>query len=106
MQAGKMTQIITMHEPKTTRTASGAESTTYNFCYECRACITFANMDRVNSNGDIFYSRSVKFEIRMPFFDIDERIQIHWHNKKYRIISVEPRQDNMSVVIYTELINE
>lgn len=106
MQAGKLTHTITMLEPKTTRTSTGAESTTYNLFYECRASITYNNMDRVNSNGDVFYSRGVKFEIRNPFFDIDERVQIQWHNKKYRIISVEPRPDNMSVVIYAELINE
>jgi hypothetical protein len=54
----------------------------------------------------MFYSRGIAFEIRTPFFIIDERYQIHWHDKKYRIISVEPRMDNMSVVIYTEMINE
>ena len=95
-----------MYEPKTTRTASGAESTIYTYFYECRAAVAYQSMDRVNENGDIFYSRGVKFEIRTPFFDIDERVQIHWWNKKYRIISVEPRPDNMSVVIYTELIND
>jgi hypothetical protein len=63
-------------------------------------------MTKVNENGDIFYSRGITFEIRTPFFVIDERCQIHWYGKKYRIISVEPRQDNQSVVIYTELINE
>ena len=95
-----------MWQPKTTRTASGAESTVYTFCYECRAAVAYQSMDRTNENGDIFYSRGVKFEIRSPFFDIDERMQIHWHNKKYRIISVEPRPDNMSVVIHSEMINE
>lgn len=106
MQAGKLQQIITMYEPKTTRTASGSESTVYTLCYECRAAVSFKSMDRTNENGDIFYSRGVAFEIRIPFFRIDERNQIHWHDKKYRIISVEPRFDNQSVVIYTELINE
>lgn len=106
MQAGRLQQIITLWEPKTTRTPSGAESTVYTLCYECRAAVTYKNMDRVNENGDIFYSRGVTFEIRTPFFVIDERCQIHWYGKKYRIISVEPRPDNMSVVIYSELINE
>ena len=106
MQAGRLQQIITMYEPKTTRTASGAESTVYTLCYECRAAVAYKSMDRVNENGDIFYSRGIAFEIRTPFFEIDERMQIHWHSKKYRIISIEPRPDNMSVVIYTELINE
>lgn len=106
MQAGRLTQIITMYQPTTIRTASGAESTSYNFCYECRSAVSFQSMNRENQNGDIFYSRSVLFEIRTPMFEVDERIQIHWHNKKYRIISVEPRPDNMSVVIHTELINE
>ena len=106
MQAGRMTQILTMWKPNTKRTETGAESTTYNFCYECRTAVTFKSMDRTNENGDIFYSRAVLFEIRRPFFDIDERLQIRWHDKKYRIISVEPRPDNMSVLIYTELINE
>ena len=106
MQAGRMQQIITLWEPKTTRTASGAESTVYTFFYECRAAVAYKSMDRVNENGDIFYSRGITFEIRTPFFEIDERVQVHWHNKKYRIISVEPRFDNQSVVIYTELINE
>lgn len=106
MQAGRMTQLITMYQPTTTRTATGAESTVYTLCYECRSAVSFQSMDRVNENGDIFYSRGVKFEIRTPFFLIDERLQIHWHDKKYRIISVEPRPDNQSVVIYTEMINE
>ena len=106
MQAGRLQQIITLWEPKTTRTASGAESTVYTLCYECRAAVAYQSMDRVNDNGDIFYSRGFKFEIRTPFFVIDERCQIHWYGKKYRIISVEPRPDNQSVVIYTELINE
>jgi head-tail adaptor len=106
MQAGRLQQIITIWQPTTTRTATGAESTTYKLCYECRAAVSYKSMDRVNENGDMFYSRGVSFEIRTPFFNIDERLQIHWHDKKYRIISVEPRIDNMSVVIYTEMINE
>ena len=106
MQAGRMQQIISLWEPKTTRTASGAESTVYTLCYECRAAVAYQSQDRVNENGDIFYTRGIKFEIRTPFFEIDPRYQVHWHSKKYRIISVEPRPDNMSVVIYTELIND
>lgn len=106
MQAGKLNQIVSFWQPNTKRTNSGAESTTYEFCYECRASVTYANLDRVNENGDIFYSRAVKIEIRTPFFDIDERMQIIWNRKKYRIISVEPRRDTYSVVIYSELINE
>lgn len=106
MQAGRMSQIIYIYQPTTIRTATGAESTSYSLCYECRTAVSFANMDRINQNGDIFYSRGVLFEIRTPFFDIDERMQIHWHKKKYRIISVEPRPDNQSLVIHTELINE
>jgi head-tail adaptor len=106
MQAGKLTQIVSFYEPNTIRTQSGAESTTYELCYECRASVTYANLDRVNENGDIFYSRAVKIEIRTPFREIDERMQIIWHSKKYRIISVEPRSETQSVVIYSELINE
>ena len=96
MQAGRLTEIIYFYKLVKVKTETGSEDNTYVLDHKCRAKVSYSGGDRVEENGDIFFSHHIIFEIRSGLkFD-----------ELYRILSIEKDRHNMSVFIVTELIND
>lgn len=105
MRAGLLTEHITFLKPKIEKTETGSESNTYVPVHNCRARVTYSGGDRLNENGDIFYSHTINFEIRQGY-DFTELYRIEWEGRYYRILYIEKNRSNQSITIKTELIND
>lgn len=109
MRAGSLTEHITLLKPDWVKTETGSEYNTYTPVHKCRAKQTYSGGDRVNENGDIFYSHRVNFEIRRGFqflYEQQELYRIEWNNRQYRIICIEEDKHNQSIKITCSLIND
>lgn len=104
MQAGRLTEIIYFYKLVKVKTDTGSEDNTYVLDHKCRANVSYTGGDRVEENGDIFFSHHVNFEIRQGL-DFDELYRIEWKGRYYRILYIEQDRRNMSTRITTELIN-
>lgn len=105
MRAGLLTERITFLCPEITKTETGSEKNDYKEVHKCRARVTYSGGDRVNENGDMFFSHHVIFEIRQGY-DFTELYRIRWDGFDYRILSIEKNRPNQSITITTELIND
>jgi len=105
MRAGLLRERITFLKLEKVKTETGSEYNTYVPEHDCRARVTYAGGDRVNENGDIFYSHHIHFEIRQGL-DFDELYRIEWKNQQYRILCIEHNRQNQSTKIITELVND
>lgn len=105
MQAGRLTERIVFLKLEKVKTETGSEDNTYVPEHNCRAKMTYSGGDRVNENGDIFYSHHIIFEIRQGL-DFDEHYRIEWKGQQYRILCIEQDRHNQSTRIVTDLVNE
>lgn len=105
MQAGTLTERIKFLKLVKVKTETGSEDNTYVLDHKCRARVTYLSGDRVNENGDIFYSSHVVFEIRQGL-KFDELYRIEWEERPYRILSIEHNKKNQSIKIICDLIND
>lgn len=105
MQSGRLTEIIYFYKLVKVKTETGSEDNTYVKEHKCRAKVTYSGGDRVNENGDIFYSHNVIFEIRQGL-DFNELYRIEWDGGMYRILCIEQDKHNQSTRIVTELCND
>ena len=105
MQSGLLTEKITFLKLVKVKTNTGSEDNTYVKEHKCRAKVSYTGGDRVNENGDIFYSHNVIFEIRQGL-DFNELYRIEWEGRQYRILCIEKNKHNQSIKITTELVND
>ena len=105
MQAGRLVERITFLKLVKEKTETGSEYNTYVPEHPCRARVSYEGGDRVNENGDIFYSHRIVFEIRQGL-DFDELYRIEWNGEQYRILCIEHNRHNQSTIIKTELVND
>lgn len=105
MRAGLLTEIITFLRLVKQKTETGSEYNTYVPEHPCRARVTYSGGDRVNENGDIFYTHHVHFEIRQGL-EFDELYRIEWQGRQYRIECIEQDRHNQSTKIVTSLVND
>ena len=105
MQAGRLTEQIKFLKLVKVKTETGSEYNTYVPEHPCRARMSYEDGDRVNENGDIFYSHRVIFEIRQGY-DFDELYRIEWDGDQYRILCIEKDRHNQSIRIKTEKVND
>ena len=105
MRAGLLMEHISFYKLVKVKTETGSEDNTYVLDHKCRARVTYLSGDRVNENGDIFFSHHVIFEIRRGL-DFDELYRIEWKGRPYRIECIEENRQNQSIKIVTSLINE
>ena len=105
MRAGLLMEHISFYQLVKVKTETGSEDNTYVLDHKCRARVTYLSGDRLNENGDIFFSHHVNFEIRHGL-DFDELYRIEWDGDMYRILCIEKNKHNQSVKIVGEKVND
>lgn len=107
MRAGILNETITIWSPEETINEYGERLNTWVLKYETRASVSWDSGNRSIENHEIVNNYTKTFTVR-SYIPVDEKDEIHWQNKKYRIISVEHRKELSfnGILIRTELINE
>jgi len=106
MEAGKLTERITIQRPGVVRDAYGATQTSWvNVVTNLPAAVNYVRGDREIDNEEIFHGRITTFSIRWQG-DVNEEMRILWGDLKYRILSIDRRTHRREYMIRTELINE
>lgn len=105
MQAGILTEVITIQQPTVNQNGYGANNVGWSDYITTRASVNYNNGNRVNDNNEITFAYLVSFTIRV-FHQINERMRIIWKGNKYRILSIELDKHKQKQTIRTELINE
>ena len=105
MRAGLLKEAIIIERPTIDRSDFGSNELGWKEIIRTRAKVDYSSGNRVNENSEIIWSANVNFTIRI-YHKVDEKDRIIWHNKKYRILSIEYKRQEQSQVIVTELINE
>jgi len=105
MRAGLLKELIQIITPQLEINDFGEQTTEWVNKYETRARLIHTNGGRVNSNGEIFYSHMKTFEVR-EYVPIDDFDRIVWNDKQYRILDIEPDDDQMKKIIRVELVND
>ena len=106
MEAGKLTERITIQRPNTVRDIYGATKQTWtDVVTNLPAAVNYIRGDREIDNGEIFHGMVTTYSIRWDG-QVDETMRILWDNLKYRILSIDRRTHRREYFIRTELINE
>jgi len=106
MEAGKLTERITIQRPGVVRDAYGATQTSWvEVVTNLPAAVNYIRGDREIDNEEIFHGRITTFSIRWQG-DVNEDMRILWGDLKYRILSIDRRTHRREYMIRTELINE
>ena len=107
MISGRLNKCIIIEKFKSTVNEFGEETAQYVSTYKTRADVLYDNGNRVNENGEIFFSYSKTFVVWYHYNNlITELDRILYGGKYYRIMSLEPVKENKMLYIKTELINE
>ena len=105
MNAGRLTEVISIERPSIAQNDVGANSIQWQKHIQTRADVTFESGTRATENNEVIFSYNKVFTIRY-YHDIDEKDRIIWNGKKWRILSLEPDKAKQLITIRTELINE
>lgn len=108
MKAGRLRYFITIEELQTSKNEFGEEQySQYSEKIRTRADIVNDSGNRINDNGEIFYSYQKTF-ILWDYFDdlIKETDRIIYKENQYRIITKDLDRENKLLYVKTELINE
>ncbi len=105
MNAGRLTEVITIERPSIAQNDFGANSTQWQQHIQTRANVAFESGTRTTENNEVIFSYNKVFTVR-HYHDIDESDRIIWNKKKWRILSLEPDKAKQLITIRTELINE
>jgi SPP1 family predicted phage head-tail adaptor len=105
MRAGTLTENISILKPNVTTNDVGEQTTEYIVKLTTKAKVEFDSGNREIENREIVYNYSKTFKTRY-YIEVDEYDRIHWNNKQYRILSIEPNRQYQELTIKTELVNE
>ena len=106
MEAGKLTERITIQQPVAERDVYGSTTTVWtNVVTNLPAAVNYIRGDREIDNEEIFHGRVTIFSIRWQGA-VNEEMRILWDSLKYRILSIDRRTHRREYLIRTELINE
>lgn len=106
MEAGKLTERITIQRPGVVRDEYGATQSDWtDVVTNLPAAVNYVSGNREIDNEEIFHGRITTFSIRWQGA-VDETMQILWGDLKYRILSIDRRTHRREYMIRTELINE
>ena len=106
MEAGKLTERITIQRPGVERNIYGATQPTWtDVVADLPAAVNYVRGDREIDNEEIFHGRITTFSIRWRG-EVNEEMRILWNELKYRILSIDRRTHRREYLIRTELINE
>lgn len=106
MNAGTLTEIISVFRPVVEEGKYGPKKTVYvPYINKTKARIKWNNGARTNENNEILYSYNISFVVR-GYHVIDEYMRIKWNNKMYRILNVIPDKHLNEIKIDAELLTE
>jgi SPP1 family predicted phage head-tail adaptor len=106
MEAGKLTERITIQRPYTVRDVYGSTTTDWaDVVANLPAAVNYISGNREIDNEEIFHGRITTFSIRWRG-TVNEEMRILWGDLKYRILSIDRRTHRREYLIRTELINE
>lgn len=106
MEAGKLTERITIQNQVVVRDVYGSTTTTWtDVVNDLPAAVGYVSGNREIDNEEIFHGRITTFSIRWRG-SIDETMRVLWGDLKYRILSIDRRTHRREYYIRTELINE
>ena len=106
MEAGKLTERITIQRPVAVRDVYGSTTTAWtDVVTNLPAAVNYIRGDREIDNEEIFHGRVTTFSIRWQGA-VNEEMRILWNELKYRILSIDRRTHRREYLIRTELINE
>ena len=106
MEAGKLTERISIQRPVVERDIYGSTTTVWtDVAANLPAAVNYVRGDREVDNEEIFHGRITTFSIRWRGA-VNEEMRILWGDLKYRILSIDRRTHRREYFIHTELINE
>ena len=107
MRAGILNDVIEIWTPTETINDYGERTLTWTKKYTTRANVSWDSGSRTMENSEIVNNYTKTFTVR-SYVPVVEKDEIHWQEKKYRIISVEHRKELSfnGILIRTEMINE
>ena len=105
MQAGLLTETINIYNPSTSSNEYGEQIQKYTLVCKTRAKVDYSGGRKNIENNEVFFDYTKTFHIRY-YVPINENMLIEWHNKKYRILSIEVIRKWNEKIITGELINE
>lgn len=105
MQAGILTECITIEQPVISQNGYGANELEWSKFVDTRASVNYTSGNRMTANNEVIWSYQVNFTIRV-YHQVNEKMRIIWKDKKYRILSIEEDRHKQKLTIRTELINE
>ena len=105
MQAGTLKDKISLMKPTVTKTDTGSETVDFTHDKTVRAYVKYDGGNKINENGDVFFSNLTTFQIRW-FPRFNELYQIKFNGRNYRILSMNEDRPTQSIIIHTEMIND
>lgn len=105
MNAGVLTEVITIQKNNVMTDDYGANKVEWADYITTKAQVTYNSGNRVSENNEIIFTNVVGFTIRI-YHKIDAKMHIIWNDNKYRILSIEADKHKQKLIINTELINE
>lgn len=106
MQAGKLTERITIQRPTMTKDVYGSTTIVWSaVATNLPSAVNYVSGNMSVTNEEIFHDRVTTFTIRWNG-EVNETMRILWGDLKYRILSIDRRTHNREYYIRTELINE
>lgn len=109
MRAGSLRYKIQIWNVEVTRNEFNEQQDTYTKTFETRANITSTTGQRQDVNNEVFYPKTVTFEVRY-YVPIKEFDHIHFKDNRYRVLAIQEDETNLQHSqmkrIICELINE
>ena len=105
MRAGILKEKFDVYVNKETTTEFGNKQSNWEKLYSVRCAVKNNGGGRTIENNEIVYPYVKEFIVR-HYVVIDERMQIKFNGKNYRVISIEPNKYYNDKIIVAEQINE
>lgn len=104
MRAGLLTEQIEFYRPITIKTDTGSEDVIFEPSIKCRAYVTHKSGNRINDNGDVFFTKGIVFQVRR-FWEFNELFRIKYKGRDYQITYIEYNAPQQAYIINAELLN-
>lgn len=104
MQAGKLTETITIVEPSEIQNEFGELVTSYTTVVNTRAAKKYSQGYRTTDNDELFNNYQITFTIR-SYHNLNEKMVVIHKDNRYRIVSIDDTNKD-KIILNCELINE
>ena len=105
MNAGTLTEVITIYKPIKTKNKFGEETIELFFKTKTRARLIHNGGGKGIVNFEAFYSHNKIFQVR-DYNPIEEFDVIEWNGQKWNVIDITPIKQQMMKQIVVELKND